>query len=161
MRVCIDCKKEFKPSSAHKRCPSCRSKRRRIPCPECGKPMTPGSAQCRSCRPMDGENNPSWKGGITLHSKRYVYVKAPEHPRAHGGYVLEHITVMEEYLGRYLFPEETVHHLYGIRDDNRIECLELWTKPQPSGIRAEDAIKWAKEIIEKYQTFVPPSPRST
>jgi hypothetical protein len=57
---------------------------------------------------------------------------------------------MERTLGRYLFPDETIHHLNGVRDDNRPTNLELWVKPQPSGIRATDALAWATEIIARY-----------
>jgi hypothetical protein len=38
----------------------------------------------------------------------------------------------------------------GVRDDNRPENLELWTRPQPSGIRVGDAITWAREIYDRY-----------
>jgi hypothetical protein len=86
--------------------------------------------------------------GRTLHKKGYILVRVLEHPR--GPYVFEHILVMEKHLGRYLLPDETVHHKYGIKDDNRLSHLELWVKPQPAGIRAKDAVQWAKMILARY-----------
>lgn len=78
-------------------------------------------------------------------------VRVPEHPRAgRSAYVFEHILVAEEILGRHLFQEESIHHINGVRDDNRPENLELWTRPQPSGIRVSDAIDWARSIYERY-----------
>jgi hypothetical protein len=65
--------------------------------------------------------------------------------------VFEHIIVMEEVLGRHLRPEESIHHRNGVRDDNRPQNLELWTRPQPTGIRAADALVWAHEVIARYE----------
>lgn len=125
-----------------------------MPCPECGTNlMSPASRMCAPCRRQKrGENHGSWKGGVIKLKSGYVREYAPDHPRANlGRYVLQHHLVMEEILGRYLLPGENVHHKNGVRDDNRPENLELWIKSQPTGTRVEDAVAWAREILERYE----------
>ena len=70
-----------------------------------------------------GEKNPNWKGGRYKTVAGYVVVKAYGHPKAYRNEVLEHVLVAERKLGRYLKSGEMVHHLNGIKDDNREENL--------------------------------------
>ena len=72
-----------------------------------------------------GVEHPQWRGGRYIHGDGYVLVWSPDHPYKNGrGYVPEHRLAMEAHLGRTLLPTEVVHHINGIKDDNRIENLE-------------------------------------
>lgn len=97
---------------------------------------------CRRC--SKGKNNACWKGGYISSDGYRVIRHIP------GKTILEHRYVMEQHLGRKLLADETVHHLNGVRTDNRIENLELWVGAPIRGIRVPDAVKWAKEIIKRY-----------
>ena len=93
------------------------------------------SLECRNknwsewCISRKGKKNYRWKGGKTKIGE-YVYIKVQDHPFSHtrSNYFAEHRFIMEKYLGRYLNSNEEVHHKNGIKDDNRIENLELVIK---------------------------------
>lgn len=93
-----------------------------------------------------------YDGDGYLNKQGYRVLTKRGHPQANksSGSIYEHIYAMINYLGRPLKKSETVHHKNGIRDDNRIENLELWHKSHPSGQRLQDKIIWAKELLLDY-----------
>jgi hypothetical protein len=109
-------------------------------CRVCSNPVKTGRKYycSRGCYFTDRqrENHPGWKGGGRRKSAE-GYVRTliyQEHPfygemgRYHSKIsrdVLEHRLVMAEHLGRPLRDDETVHHKNGVKDDNRLENLEL------------------------------------
>ena len=126
-------------------CDECGEEFPRIP----GRAPRPGGKFCgRSCAGhhkspfgQRGAASPRWRGGRIIR-RGYAHTYAPDHWSIAGRgttrkYVLEHRIVMEEKLGRRLLPNEEVHHLNGVKDDNRPENLELWVRSQPAGLRSD------------------------
>lgn len=58
--------------------------------------------------------------------------------------ILEHRLIVARRLGRALIKRENVHHINGIRNDNREDNLELWQKYQPCGQRVSDLCIYCK-----------------
>jgi hypothetical protein len=84
---------------------------------------------------LSGKNSSSWNGGKFTRKDGYVEIYSPQHPRVLTRkakmirqYVMEHILLAESKLGRFLHDNEVVHHLNGIRNDNRIENIVVMTR---------------------------------
>jgi hypothetical protein len=108
-----------------------------VKCPDCGKERWVAHAEriddvrrCNSCarkkmiveRDYRGPNNPKWKGRVKRGG--YIALALPEHPRAtKQGYVMEHIVNWEKAHNETLPKGYVVHHINGIRHDNRPENL--------------------------------------
>lgn len=108
----------------------------RVDCPTCGKEHLQDQANarkgyrsfcCHSCRVAFREEETA--GRKMLKKRRHgagshVLVKNKTHPRSNRhGYVYEHILVAEKKVGRNIQPNERVHHINCVKDDNRPENL--------------------------------------
>lgn len=146
--LCQNCGQEFEAErSDAKWCPTCKvvkgkerfaryEKRHPNICKDCGKSIIRRATRCHLCdnqsrvESSQGENNPNWKGGRSRQSNGYVYILGKRPNRKHR-YQLEHIMVWENANGE--LPEGwIIHHLNGIRDDNRLENLVAMPRKQHS-----------------------------
>lgn len=102
------------------------------PCQECGSP-TKSDRPSRipkycsvTCRNRATAKSRSTTRGWIKAPKGYILIRDPQNEMAsRDGYVMEHRLVMAKAIGRPLRKNEVVHHLNGVKDDNRIENLQL------------------------------------
>ena len=160
--ICVDCTEVFQASRSDAlRCGHCsqlrrnrtfENKNRRDSCPLCGELKTMKSDLCRSCegkrrsefRLVRGENNGNWKGGKTRHSSGYIQVRGTSE-RNSSPYQLEHIQVWEAARGPV--PEGyQIHHINGIKDDNRLENLAAETASDHHSNKHHEILR--KRILE-------------
>ena len=96
-----------------------------------------------------GQYNGRWKGGRQKDSRGYIKIYSPYHPfKINKNFVLEHRLIMERHLGRFLKPEEIVHHINGKTDDNRLENL-LLLKNNSEHIKLHFTPEKRKKLSEK------------
>ena len=101
-----------------------------------------------------GYENYAWKGGRYKDKNGYVFVwidpNDKYYPMAYkkNSNVMEHRLIVAQNLGRCLHSWEVVHHKNGIRDDNRLENLELVSLDEHMVITKleEDNAKLRQEI---------------
>lgn len=109
-------------------------------CPRCGGKKDHGAAACRGCtdysKPLAGRKgteHPAWRGGKRVDGDGYIKTYCPDHPfPRRGGYVFEHVRVMELHLGRKLGANESVHHKDGNKTNNDLANLEVLLRGEHS-----------------------------
>jgi uncharacterized phiE125 gp8 family phage protein len=120
-----------------------------------GKSASCGCKDIEAKRSRRADKHPNWKGGRHKNQGGYYIRYNPEHPNAIQGYVLEHVLVMSEHLGRPLKSTEEVHHKNGNKEDNQLKNLELWTIKHPPGQRVSDMVNFCAEYLSEYAPELP------
>jgi hypothetical protein len=121
---------------------------------------------CQSCsgklKDINGSNHPNWKGGRIVDKEGYVslYLKTLSDGDLEiarpmmdsSGYVREHRLVVARDIGRPLLSNEVVHHINGIKDDNRLENLSLKSRSGHSKTHADMIVELEhlKDILRQH-----------
>lgn len=158
IKKCIICNKEFytKQSDLSKSC-SKKCANIIIGLKNKGKKRTIETRKKMSehAKTRTGNKNPCWRGGKIGGNGKYVYIYSPKHPniKPYSVYYPEHKLIVEKLLNRYLSADETVHHINGIKDDNRLKNLYLFkTKKQHNSYHTLNS-NYSKKNKHKIKTI--------
>lgn len=170
-RICNQCQEQFTGWWNAKYCPTCkpiqrqqkdRDRRERIKgapiaegqwrCPDCGCFKDRHADKCANCfnNAKRGDHNVNWKGGKSRATSGHIIILKPEgyaEANKHR-YVLEHRYIWEQAHGP--LPKGTIiHHLNGVKDDNRLENLAALSRTAHSGSAVLHVFKDRIRILEE------------
>ena len=127
--------------------------KKKEPCPQCGALMVRRAQSCRRCenqrrvKAYVGNNNPNWRAGLTK-ADGYILERVQTGTPGKGKgafYRGQHIVIWEAANGS-LPKGWVVHHLNGIKDDNRIENL--------MGMTRNEHHKHPREALRPYEARI-------
>ena len=134
-------------------------------CSTCGSPVSRRksevravvycSRKCYRIKPIPGPGRPRDRALVPgettkVNGEGYRMLWLGRGVGPYNGWAMEHRHVMAAVLGRPLTADENVHHINGVKTDNRPENLELWSRSQPAGQRVEDKVEWAVTLLRTY-----------
>lgn len=96
----------------------------------------PKQEMSRHAKTRNRDKNPFWKGGKTILPDGYVRLSLGNNKT-----MLEHRYVMEQHIGRELRSDEHVHHINGVKDDNRIENLQLMSASEHCALTGLERVR--------------------
>lgn len=112
---------------------------------------------CASCKAIKEASHRSVQGYAVKHYKAFPIETWPilSQMCKKNGQIKEHRAIMAIRLGRPLSSNEIVHHINGIRDDNRPENLEIFSTTNAynrhhcCGVREIEVVEENKRLLEK------------
>lgn len=159
---CKECSKEFElykktyecrvrtgntPKFCSKKCSNKnRETKKDTKCPQCGKTFktTRNKFCCKECAVKFMKINKINKKNGFWYENGYkvLYVEGDKS-------IKEHIKVMQDFIGREINKNEIVHHINEIKDDNRLENLQLMTKGEHSSLHRKKEIENGKKLFKR------------